>query len=166
MTSSAPSRETVSLPLSVSKETLSVPGFSSSNTTKAAARVAWPQRSTSTLGVNQRQAITLALRHQERGLREIVLGRDGLHRCLVQPGVEGADRRRVSAQHAVSEGIDLKQSDRHSLPFHARYARARRFDQVSTARPAMSSAAAIHAELLRRSPKISAPQPGPVSTMI
>ena len=55
MTNASPSRMTVSLPLSVSKETLSLPGLSCSNTTKAAASVAWPQRSTSTLGVNQRR---------------------------------------------------------------------------------------------------------------
>ena len=55
MTSASPSRVTVSRPLSVSNATLSVPGLSSSNTTKAAASVAWPQRSTSTLGVNQRK---------------------------------------------------------------------------------------------------------------
>ena len=55
MTRFAPWRVTVSSPLSVSNATRSVPGLSASNTTKAAARVAWPQRSTSTLGVNQRR---------------------------------------------------------------------------------------------------------------
>ena len=118
------------------------------------------------VGREPAEAPALALGHHEGRLRKIVLGRDRLHRRLVQPGVEGADRGRIAAEHPVGECVDLKQSERHPPASHANQARLRRLDQVSSARPASRSAAATHAAPLRRSPKITAPQPNPVSTTI
>src|SRR6516162_9685040 len=59
------------------------------------------------------QQVTIALRHEERGLGEVVLGGDRLHRRIGQPFPKRADRRRVAAKQAAGESIDLIEWDAH-----------------------------------------------------
>jgi hypothetical protein len=63
----------------------------------------------------QAESVALALvqGYEERGLRQIVLGGDRLHRRVGQPGVERAHCRRIAGEHAVGEGIDLVDRNLH-----------------------------------------------------
>ena len=56
-------------------------------------------------------AVTVAARHQERGLGKIVLGGDPLHNGVVEPFPERTDRRRIAGEHGIGEGVHLIDRD-------------------------------------------------------
>src|SRR6516225_648099 len=62
------------------------------------------------------QEVAFALRDEERGLGEIVLGGNRLHRRLRQPFGERAHRRRIAAEQSAGEGIDLIERNAHNEP--------------------------------------------------
>ena len=51
--------------------------------------------------------------HEERGLREVVLGRDRLQRRVVQPALERHHGRRVAGEDPARERVDLEESQLH-----------------------------------------------------
>ena len=75
--------------------------------TWAAARVAWPHRSTSTVGREPAQVVgPVGAGHDERRLRQVHLAGDGLHAGFVGKGVHHGDRRGVAGEGSVGEGVD------------------------------------------------------------
>src|SRR6516164_3883320 len=62
------------------------------------------------------QEVAFALRDEERGLGEIVLRGNRLHRRLRQPFGEWAHRRRIAAEQSAGEGIDLIERNAHNEP--------------------------------------------------
>ena len=88
-----------------------------SHSTCAVASVACPQRSTSTLGVNQRNGSwsPVVVDHDEGGLGEVHLGRDREHPRVVTRGVQHAHRGRVAAERLLGEGVDLEERRAHSM---------------------------------------------------
>ncbi|MNJ65941.1 hypothetical protein D3C77_619820 [compost metagenome] len=51
--------------------------------------------------------------HQERRFRQVVLGGDTLHLLVGQPLLKAIDDRRIAAEGAVAEGIDLVERQGH-----------------------------------------------------
>src|SRR6516162_2713278 len=62
------------------------------------------------------QQIAVSLRHKECGLGEVVLSRDRLHRRPRQPFRQRAYRRRITAESAAGESIDLIERNAHDKP--------------------------------------------------
>src|SRR5262249_23459956 len=46
---------------------------------------------------------------EEGGLRQVVLGRDRLHRLVREPGRKRAYPRRIAREEAIGEGVDLEE---------------------------------------------------------
>ena len=65
------------------------------------------------LGSEPADGVTPACAHEERGLRKVVLGRDRLKGAVGQPGRERHHPRRVSAEDAARERVDVIQGEPH-----------------------------------------------------
>ena len=55
--------------------------------------------------------------HEERGLRQVVLVRDGLQRGIVEPGIQRADGSGIAAEHRIGERIDLEYLQPHATVY-------------------------------------------------
>ena len=94
--------------------TLSLPLSTKFIRTKAEASVAWPHRSISPPGVNQRRWYPPRLRDDERALGKIVLHRDIPHRPIRQPPVHDTDGGGVALEHPVGKRV-------HHILLHCRF---------------------------------------------
>ena len=65
------------------------------------------------------QPVIVAFGDEERGFRQVVLGRDRLHRFGRQPGIERAHRRRIAGKRPLGERVDLKERDAHPRTLNA-----------------------------------------------
>ena len=61
------------------------------------------------------EAIAVALGHEKRGFRRVVLGRDRLHHGPGQPRVERAHGRRFAGERPIGKGVDLVERNAHRL---------------------------------------------------
>ena len=83
---------------------------------------------------------------EKRGLRQVVLGRDGGHHPIVWPRVENRDRSGVSAERPVGKRVDLQHPEFHVAPSD-RYASLMRFP---TRVVNLDNARAHHGDLVDR----------------
>src|ERR1700736_1395973 len=54
------------------------------------------------------QVIVASSRHEKGGLREVVLGGNGLKHCIGRKATHGHDGRGIARESAVGEGINLE----------------------------------------------------------
>ena len=127
------SRVQVSRPLAVWKRTETSGGTHPSQSTCALASVACPHRSTSTVGVNQRNPNSAPAGLDERGLREVHLGRDRLHPRHLRRLVEQAHRGGVAPERGLGERVDHEQRGAHLVDRH--YSMMTRTAPVPTVSP-------------------------------
>ena len=63
------------------------------------------------------QRVSAVGRREERGLRQVVLARDGLQRGVVEPQFERADGGGIAAEHRIGERIDLEYPQPHATVY-------------------------------------------------
>jgi hypothetical protein len=61
------------------------------------------------------QAVARALGNEERGLAQVVLGRDRLHEPVVEPGAERHDAGRIAGERPIAEGVDPVEWQLHAV---------------------------------------------------
>ena len=63
------------------------------------------------------ERVSAVSRHEKRGLRQVVLVRDGLQRGIVEPGFQGTHGSRIAAEHRIGERIDLEYLQAHATVY-------------------------------------------------